>query len=91
MSLRGIRTHGDVSDVWVDIGLPHGIRQPQPGYPRALLGLDAVEHLVSRGSPASEPRLESSSVLTVHAPARALHLREPSVPVMGCSCRITAL
>ena len=38
-------THDDVPYVRVDIGLPHGIRQPQAGYPRALLGLDAVEHL----------------------------------------------
>lgn len=40
-------------DVRVDIGLSHRIRQSQPGYPRALLGLDAVEHLVSRSNPAS--------------------------------------
>lgn len=53
-SSLGGTTHGDVSDVRVDIGLPHGIRQPEPGYPRALLGLDAVEHLVSR-SGASDP------------------------------------
>jgi hypothetical protein len=47
--LRGDETHGDVPDVWVNISLPHGIRQLEAGHPRALLGLDAVEHLVSSG------------------------------------------
>lgn len=73
-SSLGGTTHGNVSDVWVDIGLPHGVRQPEPGDPRALLGLDAIEHLVSR-SGASDP--DSCGLRygkCMHAPARALHL-----------------
>lgn len=31
----------------MNIGLPHGVRQPQAGNSGALLGLDSVEHLVS--------------------------------------------
>lgn len=75
--------HGDVADVRVDISLPHGIRQLEPGYPRALLGLDAVEHLV-RMSSDSQPGMSVAFGVDSGCTCAGASSVRTSVPITGC-------